>query len=101
MRRDQNFESRAPRNRENSGHSETKERCKLSQDTKTPKSGAARMRAYRRRRRRGFRCVVVQIGPAEVNGLIANGYLPPDKQRDIHAIQLAVNDLLFDWLQQT
>ena len=70
-------------------------------NTKTPQSAAGRMRKYRRRRRRGFRCVEVQVGPAEVNGLIANGYLPADKQRDIHAIQLAVNDLLFDWLQQT
>jgi hypothetical protein len=36
-----------------------------------------------------------------LDGLIAKGYLPSDKQHDIHAIQLAVNDLLFDWLQQT
>ena len=59
------------------------------------------MRAYRHRRSRGFRCIKVQVGPAEVNGLLANGYLPSDKQHAIHAIQLAVNDLLFDWLQQT
>jgi hypothetical protein len=73
----------------------------MSEDAKTLKSAAERMRAYRRRRRRGFRCVEVQVGPAEVNGLIANGYSPADSQHDIHAIQLAVNDLLFDWLQQT
>jgi hypothetical protein len=73
----------------------------MSENGKAPTSAAERMRAYRRRRRRGFRYVDVQIGPVEVNGLIANGYLPADKQRDIHAIQLAVNDLLFDWLQQT
>jgi hypothetical protein len=59
------------------------------------------MRAYRLRRRRGFRCIEVQVGRAEVNGLIAKGYLPADKQHDTQAIQLAVNDLLFDWLQQT
>jgi hypothetical protein len=59
------------------------------------------MRAYRGRRRRGFPCIEVQVGPAEVKGLIANGYLPADKQHDILAIKLAVNDLLFDWLQQT
>jgi hypothetical protein len=45
-------------------------------------SAAERMRAYRRRRRRGFRCIEVQVGPAEVNGLIANGYLPSDKRQD-------------------
>jgi hypothetical protein len=59
------------------------------------------MRAYRRRRRRGFRCVEVQVGPAEVNGLVATGYLPSDKRQDVHAIKSAVNDLIFDWLQQT
>jgi hypothetical protein len=59
------------------------------------------MRAYRHRRRRGFRCVEVQIGRAELDGLVAKGYLPSDKQHDLFAIKLAVNDLLFDWLQQT
>jgi hypothetical protein len=73
----------------------------LPKDIKMSQSPAERMRSYRRRRRRGFRYVDVQVGPAEVNGLIANGYLPSDKQHDIHAIQLAVNDLLFDWLRQT
>jgi hypothetical protein len=73
----------------------------LSQDTKTSQSAAERMRAYRRRRRRGFRCVEVQVGRAELDGLVATGYLPPDKSQDRHAIKLAVNDLIFDWLQQT
>jgi hypothetical protein len=59
------------------------------------------MRAYRRRRRHGFRCVEVQVGQAELDGLVAKGYLPSDKRHDLPAIKLAVNDLLFDWLQQT
>jgi hypothetical protein len=59
------------------------------------------MRAYRRRRRQGFHCVEVQVGRAELDGLVANGYLPSDKVHDSRAIQVAVNDLLFDWLQQT
>jgi hypothetical protein len=73
----------------------------LSKQIKEPRSAAERMRAYRRRRRHGFRCVEVQVGRAELDGLVANGYLPSDKVHDIHAIQIAVNDLLFDWLQQT
>jgi hypothetical protein len=59
------------------------------------------MHAYRHRRRRSFRCVEVQVGQAELDGLVAKGYLPPDKRHDVHAIKLAVNDLIFDWLQQT
>ena len=58
------------------------------------------MRAYRLRRQYGLRCVQVQVGRAEVDGLIANGYLPPDKRQDLHAIGLAVSDLMFDWLER-
>jgi len=73
----------------------------LSPDSKTPQSAAERMRAYRRRRRRGFRCIEVHVGQAELDGLVAKGYLPLDKRQDVHAIKSAVNDLIFDWLQQT
>ena len=73
----------------------------MSPVSKTPQLAAERMRAYRRRRRRGFRCVEVHVGHAELDGLVAKGYLPPDKRQDVHAIKSAVNDLIFDWLQQT
>jgi hypothetical protein len=63
-----------------------------------PKSVAARMRAYRRRRRRGHRCYQVQLGRAELNGLVAKGYLSSDKRDNREAIELAIDDLLFDWL---
>jgi len=59
-------------------------------------STAERMRAYRRRRRYGLRCVEVHVGRAELDGLITKGYLPPDKRKDLHAIQLAISDLMFD-----
>jgi hypothetical protein len=45
------------------------------------RSVAGRMRLYRRRLRRGHRYVRVLIGPAD-EGLVAKGYLPPDKQND-------------------
>jgi hypothetical protein len=57
------------------------------------------MRKYRRRRRHGLRCVEVVVGRAELDGLVAKGYLPADKAQDLPAIGLAVNDLLFDWVQ--
>jgi hypothetical protein len=59
-------------------------------------SAAERMRAYRRRRRHGLRCVEVQVGRAELDGLIEKGYLPSNKQKDLHAIELAIKDLMFD-----
>jgi hypothetical protein len=72
----------------------------LSQDSQNRQSAAAeRMRAYRLRRHHGLRCVQVQVGRAEVDGLVANGYLPPDKRQDVRAIGLAVSDLMFDWLE--
>jgi hypothetical protein len=33
-------------------------------------SGAERMRAYRRRRRSGLRCVKVRVGRADLDGLV-------------------------------
>jgi hypothetical protein len=61
-----------------------------------PLSAAERMRAYRHRRRQGLRCIEVEVGRAELHGLIAKGYLSPDKRNDPHAIALAIDDLLFD-----
>ena len=70
----------------------------MSKQIKEPQSAAERMRAYRRRRRHGFRCVEVQVGRAELDGLVANGYLPSDK---VHrAIQVAVNDLMLTGFNQ-
>jgi hypothetical protein len=61
-----------------------------------PKSVAERMRAYRRRRRSGLRCAKVRFGRADLDGLVEKGYLSPDKRKDLHAIELAIEDFLFD-----
>ena len=61
-----------------------------------PKSVAERMRAYRRRRRSGLRCAKVRFGRADLDGLVEKGYLSPDKRKDLHAIELAIEDLMFD-----
>jgi hypothetical protein len=60
-------------------------------------SAAERMRAYRRRRRSGLRCVKVRVGRADLDGLVEKGYLSPDKRKDLHAIELAIEDLMFDY----
>jgi hypothetical protein len=59
-------------------------------------SGAERMRAYRRRRRSGLRCAKVRFGRADLDGLVEKGYLSPDKRKDLHAIELAIEDFMFD-----
>jgi hypothetical protein len=58
------------------------------------RSAADRVRSYRRRRRQGL----VQVGPAELDGLVAEGYLLPGNREDSYTIGLAINGLMFDWL---
>jgi hypothetical protein len=71
----------------------------LDRQPAKPLSAAERMRAYRHRRSQGLRCVEVQVGRAELHGLIAKGYLSPDKRNDLHEIHLAIEDFLFDCLK--
>lgn len=59
-------------------------------------SVADRMRSYRRRRRQGLRCVQVQVGPVELDGLVANGYLGSGDRDDIVAIQSAIEYILYE-----
>jgi hypothetical protein len=54
------------------------------------------MRMYRRRRRRELRYVQVLIGPLELDGLVARGYLRLSARESIRAIEAAINDLMFD-----
>jgi hypothetical protein len=58
------------------------------------------MRDYRRRRRRNLRYVRVTVGRAELDGLVARGYLKPDVRNDLEAIELAFDDLIVDWLRR-
>jgi hypothetical protein len=52
---------------------------------------ADRMRNYRRRRRRGLRCIQVQVGH-ELDGLVAEGYVLRGDGDNIARIALAIND---------
>jgi hypothetical protein len=62
------------------------------------RSVADRMRNYRRRRKRGLRYIQVQIGPADLDGLVAKRYLAPSDRDDIAAIKSAIDNLMHDWL---
>jgi hypothetical protein len=73
-------------------------RSQAIQPSDKAQSAAERMRAYRRRRRHGVRCYEVKLGEAEVNVLVAKGYLSSDKRDDRRAVECAIDGLVFDWL---
>ncbi len=59
-----------------------------------------RVRAHRRRRRRGLRCVTVRLCEADIDTLVATDYLPATERHDAQAIKDAteafVSDKLFE-----
>ena len=56
------------------------------------------MRAFRRRRRTGNRCVQVEIGAREIDRLIAKGYLGPHEREDLEGIGAATSWFLAEAL---
>jgi hypothetical protein len=48
-----------------------------------------------------FVAIQVQVGQAELDGLVADGYLLPGNREDSYTIGLAINGLMFDWLNGT
>jgi hypothetical protein len=70
----------------------------MSENGKAQTSAAKRMRLYRKRRRRGRRCVGISIGAAEIAALAEKDYLDPAERQDIGAIEFAVSAFLSDTL---
>ena len=56
------------------------------------------MRRYRKRQKRGFRIVRIQIGLAEIEGLIERGYLPRGDKENVKAVEFATDDFLSEAL---
>jgi hypothetical protein len=52
------------------------------------------MKLYRKRQRRGERCVRILIGPAEIDRLIDKGYLGPGEREDAEALQFAASSFI-------
>jgi hypothetical protein len=52
---------------------------------------AARMRAHRKRKRQGLRCVTVQLRETEIDVLISKGLLAVDARNDPRAVRKAVH----------
>ena len=56
--------------------------------------GALRMARLRDRRQRGYRCAVLEISAADIDGLIAHGLLDRLHRDDPSAIERAIGSLL-------
>ena len=54
-------------------------------------AAAQRMRAHRKRRRAGLRCVVVQLRETEIDVLIRKGLLKADTRNNVRAIRDALH----------
>jgi hypothetical protein len=61
---------------------------------KEPTPPAERMRLHRIRRRNGLRYVQVLLADAEVDTLVARGFLKPDRRHSQKAIQDAVDSFI-------
>jgi hypothetical protein len=70
----------------------------VAEPASPPSAAALRMRAFRRRRRTGSRCVQIQIGPREIDRLIAKGYLGPQEREDLEGIGAAASWFLAEAL---
>jgi hypothetical protein len=63
-----------------------------------PSTTAERMRRYRKRRRRGIRCVSVQIHVTEIDALIRKKYLDQQSRDDMKAVEYAIRTVVLDAL---
>jgi hypothetical protein len=68
-------------------------------DGAAPSAGARRMALYRDRRRKGLRCVTVEILGADIDMLIRRGHLARDRRGDLVAVRDALHALLDDMLR--
>ena len=57
-------------------------------------AAAQRMRAHRDRRRKGLRCIRIELRETEVDVLIRKGLLRPDARNDLNAVVKALYDHL-------
>jgi len=72
--------------------------AEMSNGTATPPTAcspaANRMRAHRDRRRKGLRCIRIELRETEVDVLIRKGLLRPDARNDLNAVVHALYDHL-------
>ena len=59
-------------------------------------SSAARTRRHRERRRRGTRCVTVDVNQSELDALVVRGYLSEEERDNGMAIKKAIEGVISD-----
>lgn len=59
-----------------------------------PSPGALRMRLHRDRRKRGCRCITIELRESEVDELIRHRFLAAGERGDKYAVRKAVHALL-------
>jgi hypothetical protein len=69
--------------------------------TRSPSTGAERMREFRRRRRYGVLSIRIRLATAYIDTLIERRYLKPEHRDDHDEIAIAVGDLIYDTLHNT
>ena len=62
-----------------------------SKAPKEPLPAAERMRAHRKRRRNGLRCVRILLHETEIDSLIEKGILKQERRHDSDAVQDAID----------
>jgi hypothetical protein len=62
---------------------------------------AERMRALRKRRRQGVRCIRISLRVTQINRLIRKGFLSREDRDDLEALQWAIDVLIDTALGET
>jgi hypothetical protein len=78
------------------GHRGLKRTPLASTPPARPSSATERSRRYRQRRRKGTRCITVQVNESGVGALVARGYLPKEACGDPSAIGAAIEVVFSD-----
>jgi hypothetical protein len=68
-------------------------------DHAAPSAGAVRMARHRNRRRKGLRCVTIELRESEVDALIRRGVLSHDNRVDPAAVRRALYAFFDDTLR--
>jgi hypothetical protein len=63
-----------------------------------PSAGALRMARHRNRRRKGLKCVTIELRDTEIDVLIRRGRLAADSRADLAAVKKALYSFLDDSL---
>jgi hypothetical protein len=62
--------------------------------TRSPSTGAERMREYRRRRRYGVLSIRIRLATVHIDTLIERRYLKPEHRNDSEEVGIAVGDFI-------